>query len=431
MSSELRQETIQISCFISEEEEGTFVEVPFELPANVDEIYIQMDVQEKKDSGTTIDLGIRDQYRVRGWSGGARNHFEIGKERATPGYLAGDLAEGGWAVLLGAYQVPSNGCQVELQLTLTFESPRWLKGDLHGHSVHSDGSYTLNEIAEIAIKQGLDFVGLMDHNTSSQNIAYPKDTPVLFIPGMELTTYRGHCNLFGAIEPVLDFRIPDSDTLANVLRETREKGSYISINHPHNLSCPSCSWQWGWEIDYDWVEVWNGPWNPYNLNTLNWWQEQLMSGKRLVAVGGSDTHRQHPYVKHGSPTNWVNSCSRSVKGILAAIHRGHVSISYCPNGPQIELKFGSFGMGDIVAADQKSTVCFEAVIDDLQATDQIKVISNFGIEQQVDCKEEGEFKLNFAVGEQIFLRVEVWRYFAEVDQYLMASMTNPIYFDAN
>jgi hypothetical protein len=45
------------------------------------------------------DLGNAAGFR--GWSGGARDGFEISGSDATPGYLAGPIKPGVWAVALG------------------------------------------------------------------------------------------------------------------------------------------------------------------------------------------------------------------------------------------------------------------------------------------------------------------------------------------
>ena len=45
----------------------------------------------------------------------------------------------------------------------------WLAGDLHAHTVHSDGAMTVPELAAHAVARGLDFVAVTDHNTVSHH----------------------------------------------------------------------------------------------------------------------------------------------------------------------------------------------------------------------------------------------------------------------
>ncbi|QKE75794.1 PHP domain-containing protein [Arthrobacter citreus] len=384
-----------------------------------------MEIVQEGIASSVIDLGVRDSKRVRGWSGGARTEFFIHQEKATPGYLHGELTEGEWAVILGAYKVSKLGCTVKLTIEYTEEEHRWLKGDLHTHSVHSDGKYTLREKADIATKAGLDFVALTDHNVVSQNESYPRDVSTLFIPGMELTTNWGHLNLLGVADPVCDFRVQNMEELHIRLKEARENGAHISLNHPY---CRNTGWRLDWNFDYDWVEVWNGPWREENEDALTWWQEQLISGKRLVAVGGSDVHRPDPYVVHGMPTTWVYSKSLTSNEILKAIDKGHVVLSYSPEGPFISLTCGNYMTGD-VCQEQNQPVLIS--VKGTKHSDVVKVISNDGIELEVMVEDhKGQFDLTIDKGERTFYRVEVWRYFPEVNSRLLAALSNPIYFSS-
>jgi hypothetical protein len=415
--------TETISRRILHDEESSYIEVPFSVPAGTEQIKVKMEVIQEGVASSIIDLGVKDQNRVRGWSGGARSEFFIHQAKATPGYLHGEIEAGNWAVVLNAYKVAAKGCTVNLTIEYTLEELRWLKGDLHTHSVHSDGTFTLREKADICEEAGLDFLGLTDHNAASQNEAYPRDVDTLFIPGMELTTNKGHLNLFGVNNPIRDFRVNTMEELHNVLKEARENGAYISLNHPY---CRNTGWRWDWDFDYDWVEVWNGPWRDENQDALDWWQEQLVSGKRLVAVGGSDAHRPHPYVIHGMPTTWVYSKSLTSSEILKSIDKGHVVLSYSPKGPFISLTCGISMTGD-VCEDTKQPVMLN--VKDVQYSDVVKVISNQGIEQEVMVEEgQDSLDLSWAVGNCSFYRVEVWRYFPEAKSRLLAALCNPIYF---
>src|SRR5699024_7449818 len=111
------------------------------------------------------------------------------------------------AVLLGAYDISQKGCNVKLTIEFTEKSYRWLGGDLHLHSIHSDGTYTIEENIQNIKSHDLDFMALTDHNTVSQNVERPLNTDLTLIPGMELTTNKGHLNLLGVVDPIKDFRV--------------------------------------------------------------------------------------------------------------------------------------------------------------------------------------------------------------------------------
>jgi hypothetical protein len=417
---------LKLTREIQPEEQSQYLEVQFEMPDAVERLKVSYEVQTHWLQKCVVDLGLKDGKRVRGWSGGARTSFELGWEKATPGYLPGELSMGPWAVLLGAYKIAERGCLAEITIEFEFEHFRWLKGELHAHTVHSDGAYTLNEAIHKSESAELDFLALTDHNTVSQNFGLPLDKGLVLIPGMELTTNFGHCNLYGVPDPIDDFRATRIENIHEIISIARERGAKVSLNHPH---CRNCGWLWDFNVDHDWVEIWNGPWREDNQLTLDWWQGQLASGRRLVAVGGSDFHRDDPYIKHGSPCNWVFSRSKTMKGILEAIDLGHLFLTFSPEGPTIDLSNGVYMMGDTVLENRLSD--FELSCSRLLEGDQVKIITERGMEWDwvvgTGTEPLQSFQISFSAEVRLFYRVEVWRYFAVVDQNLLAAVSNPIY----
>ncbi|MFC0273877.1 CehA/McbA family metallohydrolase [Metabacillus herbersteinensis] len=407
------------------EQQGQYIEVPFEMPSNAVILRVTYHVEGTE---SVIDLGVKDPLRIRGWSGGARKEFRIENHVATPGYLSGPLHEGKWSVLLGLYKIQSDGCSVQLSVEISIGQPQWLKGDLHTHTVHSDGQYQFHDVVSIASERELDFIALTDHNTVSQNYTYPRNTNILFIPGLELTTNYGHSNLLGIEDPNIDFRITKGkdEKIKDALASAKSKGAKIVLNHPH---CPYCPWEWDFDVEFDWVEVWNGPWREGNEATLKWWHGQLCLGKRIVAVGGSDVHRPDPFVKHGYPTTWVYSNGKTVEKILEAIDQGHVFISYSPTGPRAELIYGTYMMGDI--AVQREDQYLEVKLDQLKHGDEVKFISNEKVEKSVQIFDKQNLTEHLHISTQKFIRVEVWRYFSETDNNSLALASNPIYFSTS
>ncbi|CAH1202109.1 hypothetical protein PAECIP111891_01950 [Paenibacillus allorhizoplanae] len=421
---ERNRSVMTITREIAHSEQSAYIEVPFEMPEHVEELVVSYSIESHGKQKAIIDLGLRDTMRVRGWSGGARKQFQVGLEKATPGYMSGELTSGNWAVLHNAYKVPKEGCSVHVTIQFLFKTPRWLKGDLHTHSVNSDGTFTLEENAAIMEELGCDFIAMTDHNTVSQNLTYPRNTNVLMIPGMEFTTNFGHSNFLGVSDPILDFRVKGQEDVEAKIAEARANGAKVVINHPH---CEFCPWEWDFNVDHDWVEVWNGPFADRNARAMQWWHDQLVSGRRLVAVGGSDTHRPDPYVKHAMPCTWVYASEKTVDGILSAIDLGHVCMTYAPEGPFVQLKCGAYMVGDVVPVGETShMVSFQA--EDLKIGDTVKLISNRGLEKEIDVSADGVLAIQIDAQGTTFVRAEVWRLFQEVDMTLMAALTNPIYF---
>jgi hypothetical protein len=411
---------------LHEEEKDYYLEVPFEMPEHTEELHVEIEIFPLGEGDTTIDLGLNGPSRVRGWSGGARTEFHVGTEKATPGYLPGELTPGQWSVLLGAYRIPKAGCNVKVHIRCKLEEYRWLKGDLHSHTVHSDGTYTLNEAVTVIEELGCDFIATTDHNTVSQNYAHPKDTNIVMIPGIELTTNQGHANFLGVIDPIEDFRVTSLEDIHKYIQTAKEKGAKVVLNHTH---CDACPWEWDFEVDHDWVEVWNGPWMDRNQRALDWWQEQISLGRRITALGGSDTHRPDPFVKHAMPTTWVYASARTVAGILGGIDQRHVFISYAPEGPTIDFHIGEGMMGDLVKVEQDEPIEARIKLSHLKKGDKIKIISNQGTEKEIINMKNRELSHSWVVLNRLFYRIEIWRHFEEVDQTLMAALSNPIYLE--
>lgn len=400
-------------------------EVPFEVPSGTREIRVRCTLDGYAFAGEVVDLGVRDAERVRGWSGGARDSFVLGQAHATPGYLPGALRPGPWAVILASNRLPDQPVTVRLAVDCVTEQPRWLSGDLHTHTVHSDGTFELGEALALAAGAGLDFIGLTDHNTTSQNSAAGSHPPLAIIPGLELTTYRGHLNLLGAPDPLPDFRVRDEAELHARLAQARLAGARIVLNHPHD---PNCGWQYDWDIPFDWIEVWNGPWRPSNQLSLQWWQARLVEGRRLVAVCGSDVHRPHQYIKHGWPAASVWSGAATADAILDAIGRGHLTMSFAPFGPRAELRTGDAQAGDEVESVAELSIAVERA----EAGDRVMAVTERGVEKQWDVETNGRrWESVWQPPPRRFYRLEVWRHFPQVDMLLVAALTNPLYVAAS
>ncbi|WP_127492060.1 CehA/McbA family metallohydrolase [Paenibacillus glycanilyticus] len=343
---QVKKQRLVLRRWINKDEQRSYLEVPFAVEGAVERIDIAYRYNRGENGGTVVDIGLRSPKRIVGWSGGAREAFFVGTEKATPGYLAGPIAQGEWAVLLGAYKIPEGGAEVIVEVELTRPHGRWMKGDLHMHSVHSDGSYTIGQAMESCKARGLEFMALTDHNTSSQNYAaLVPDEELLLIPGVEMTSYFGHANVLGASDALQDFRVTTPAQADVVLGDARERGGFVSLNHPF---CPSCPWELGFDVPYDAIEVWNGPWRGLNERALAWWQGQLAKGRRVIAIGGSDAHREERFVKHGRPTASVWTETDTVHGVLAGIRQGRVVLQFDPDETCLSLTAGEYGIGETI-----------------------------------------------------------------------------------
>src|SRR5829696_5863314 len=169
----------------------------------------------------------------------------------------------------------------------------WYRGDLHTHTVHSDGRRTPAQLAAAARAAGLDFFASTEHNTTSANLDWGRHAGpgLLVVDGQEVTTRDGHWLALGlGPGPVVDWRHRAGDGgLGRAVAGLRDRGGLAVAAHPF-CPLPGCGWGFGYQ-DVDAVEVWNGPWGADDEAALVAWDRLLAGpGRFLPAVAGSDAH---------------------------------------------------------------------------------------------------------------------------------------------
>lgn len=293
--------------------------VPVELPKGVREIEVSYTYDRPEPNlpsgtaGNTLDIGIFDPDGFRGWSGSARSSFRISRSGATPGYLPGPVTPGRWRVQLGPYSVAAAGLHWELTVTLRFgpSGPRydaapaaravegtgrgWYRGDLHVHSVHSDGRDSLPEVLAAAREAGLAFFASTEHNNPSANLEWGRHVAedFLVVSGEEVTTRGGHWLALGIPAGAwVDwrYRVQDGAFPEHAAR-ARDLGGMVVAAHPFS-PFSGTTWTFGYD-DVDAMEVWNGPWTLDDQTAVETWHAMLVAGRFIPAVGTSDSHGRH------------------------------------------------------------------------------------------------------------------------------------------
>jgi hypothetical protein len=344
--------------------------LPVSVPAGASGLRAELEYDR---AAATLDLGCIGPAGFRGWSGGARRSFAITAAQATPGYLAGELEPGTWQVMIGLYRMPVEGIQYSLTTEvagpgglalepgpdplppLAHRPPRrglpasagrrWLAGDLHTHTVHSDGAMTVPELARFAAGQGLDFIAITDHNTISHHAELPAAAAahqIILLPGQEVTTIAGHAGVLGDVGWI-DFR----DSPDCWLESAEQRGGLLSVNHPiggHvSWIAPMTRrpplievWHWTWGLDLRWT------------NSLAWW---LAWDPAAIPVGGSDWHRPGSDAPPGSPTTWIETAAPEPGALLDGLRAGRTAISATRDGPVLVRVDG-----ELVAAGADRTI---------------------------------------------------------------------------
>jgi hypothetical protein len=350
-----------------------WVYLPINVPAGVFEIDVSYSYDKPTVPpgvlGNAMDIGIFDQRGIslgpqsgfRGWSGGARTEFFLNNTDATPGYLPGRVAPGTWNVIFGPYTIAPQGLTWTATITLKFGPPgtpfvphpppdsangrgrAWYRGDIHLHTVYSDGSYLPQEVAGGAVAAGLDFMVYTEHNSSSADGVYGNyATPnLLLLNGEEITTRNGHYNAVGLAHGAwIDwrYRATDDNDFQNFVNQIHQQGALAIANHPY---CPyiGCLWKFGYPL-VDAIEVWNATWASDDEASVSDWDSQLVafvhngSTRWIPALGASDAHRTPQVI--GLPHNVVLADNLNRSAILAGLKSGQVWIA---ESSQVDLSF--------------------------------------------------------------------------------------------
>jgi hypothetical protein len=349
-----------------------YFEVPFEVKgARSLEVLLEYDR-----SRAVIDLGCQGPAGWRGWSGGAKERFVIASTAASTGYCPGDIEDGEWKIILGLHHVPADGTAIVLTINTPAvgsvvpepvaprpAGPRsasarrslpagagltWFAGDCHAHSLHSDGTLSIRQLAARAAGEELDFLAVTDHNTVSHHRELAPagaEYGVTLLPGQEVTTGRGHANAYGRLGWV-DFRChPDT-----WLDQVEDEGGFLSINHP---VAGDCSWQWSLGRKPTHVEIMHSTWLRDRTDTSiwSWWNAW---GTDIIPLGGGDFHRPEDGYPPGLPTTWVAAEDPGEEGIFSALKAGPTALSMGTDSPLL-LRVE----GELLAVDAEGAVLMD------------------------------------------------------------------------
>lgn len=359
--------------------------VDFDVPAGTKELEISHD---DLSEDNILDWGLVDEKGAfRGWGGGNTENAVVAEQAASRSYLPGPITAGKWRVVVGKAKIKQKPASFSLKVTLRdtptlapqtarkkYAAPaplstetRWYAGDFHVHSIESgDAQPPLDEIAVFAKSRKLDFVMLSDHNTVSQLDFYAeaqkKHPTLLFLPGVEFTTYWGHANAIGATTYVDDKTELPGNSIGAAAKAFHAQGALLSINHPTLTlgdACIGCGWEHDLPVDQlDAVEIATGKFGVLTQSAVLYWDDLCAKGRHLAAIGGSDDHKagvdesptQSPI---GSPTTLVYAKALSVQGIIDAVKTGRTVVKlFGPEDPMIELSSSAAPTGDTISAKQ-------------------------------------------------------------------------------
>ena len=177
----------------------------------------------------------------------------------------------------------------------------WIAAELHCHTVHSDGRFTVESLLECAKRYDLSLIALTDHNTAAGVTELSPALESKYVPvirGIEWTAYYGHMLVLDA-DRFVDWRDVTKDGMDEKIREVKENGGLVGLAHPFSVGspiCTGCCWEYTvsrWDL-VDYIEVWSVGFPSIhrgrNQRAVDMWQSLLDEGYHIAASYGKDWH---------------------------------------------------------------------------------------------------------------------------------------------
>ncbi|MFA7288515.1 MAG: CehA/McbA family metallohydrolase [Melioribacteraceae bacterium] len=350
----------------------------------------------------------------------------------------------------------------------------WYPGDVHHHSIFSDGNQTPSEIAHAMKGVGLSWGILTDHNIGTQFSEWIGNKSIDFIPikGCEITTEpseiakeKGYGHYNQSFISKIDVKYPlnpliweralfdNHQDVQDVINKTHNQNGFIAINHSfQNWDWAGRFKSWGKVNNFDAIEVWNGEpphsftvndWDTNHININTWslhaWFSYLNEGNKISGIAGSDCHdifgkSSYPKGEYywtsttGNPRTYALCDSLSEKNIKNAMERGELFLT-SGFGPLLLVDFNGNKPGDIIRIkeNEKIKLTFEVLSNQklLKSDTGVRIIYNGNIIQSISTD------TTFTLKKEIELIVEKdgWVLVEAFGTWPQYAITNPIFID--
>ncbi len=235
----------------------------------------------------------------------------------------------------------------------------WVKGNLHCHTIASDGDTEPSAVCRFYAKHGYHFLSITDHMRRVEPSWVDDAHGLLLIPGEEMQT-RGddapeaplHVNGIGVTKRLSS---EPAETRAQAIQACidaiLDDGGIAQINHPN----------WHYAFNHEVIsgtrgalllEIFNGHPAVQNegdadhISVERMWDHLLSAGRVMYAVAVDDSHHFHEFAPQmanpGRGWVWARVEHLTMDDVLSAIRRGDF---YASTG--VELKDLQIGLGSI------------------------------------------------------------------------------------
>ncbi len=369
-----------------------------------------------------------------------------------------------------------NGIEVNVTLKklYDFEKLGWYAGDVHHHSIFSDGYQTPSEVARAMKGVGLSWGILSDHNSDEGINEWTANETKDFIPihGCEITTEPsdisnengyGHMNqsfieninVKDPEEPNIwaRARLDGHEDVQVMIDLTHRQNGLIAINHPYSAWDWSGRYKsWGKVKNFDAIEIWNGEpphcitmneWDTNHVNINTWavhsWFAYLNEGNKISGIAGSDCHDIYgvnAYPKGqfywttttGNPRTYAHLEEFSPEAIQKSVRNGNLFVT-STFGPLLLVTVNGKIPGEVVkvAKDGKMNIKVDILANRklLKTENGVRLIFNGELIKRLATDSTLTFSRNisFAAEKDGWIVVEAF------GQWPMYAITNAVYID--
>ena len=193
-----------------------------------------------------------------------------------------------------------------------------LKMDSHIHSEYSPDSFAkIDDILKRAKQRSIDIIAISDHNTvdgTNEVMKKTKNTDILAIPSIEISSTHGHILGFGCEE-----NIPRDLSPAETIDKIHDLGGLAIIPHPY------CFYRHGLfhyykeyeNLKFDAIETKNAR---FIAGYCNRKAKKLSMKNNIPSLGASDAH----YFKFVGDCYSLIDCEKDIDSVLKSIKKNKV-----------------------------------------------------------------------------------------------------------
>ena len=369
----------------------------FEVPKTVRDLTLSFEYspQVVGNLRNEINLLFYDPLgHFRGRHQGREGRMVIGDD-PSHGVVSGPIVPGTWRMAVEIHSIFTKTVyRVEVDLGEELET-KWFVGELHSHSVHSDGEMSVEELGDLFRRKGLDFFFITDHSNVSGWRDLERLEGIVGFPGIEVNTFKGHVLVLGA-RAFVEWKGRDIREIRDFARNV---GGIVGVAHPDlppDPLCAGCSWEYEHTFEMDFVEVWSSNAGRLNDVTIAKWIRALRSGGKVAGTSGNDVHRVEDYsdpMKYFVKVGDMRLLSvlegiKSGRSILSKVDRFSLDVSGANPGEELLwsefpiLHFTGEGMKRVSVVTEKEVRSFdsnelEVKLDWIEAEDFV-LIQGYG-----------------------------------------------------